>query len=579
MQNAKILVNNKEGIQYITIAESLRRDLDNYRKNYKLPFLAKTYHITKDVRIDILSSDINPYIHIYAQAEVEGFICHPRTGEFKLTQFNTNIQTEFGVLDTIEEHYIINSGGWDEKIKPITNIYHIPLVDGDGGSSILTKKQSDIFEETHGEYSYGNIYWTNGKKVISWKGPPGRHIPLPDHLQIPGLTTLDDIIEGISGDIKYYTPFSYNIYSKGKVLATAPEYNWSGLSIYPKVLGAAFQNNVLVLIAGVNKKNTEPSGFYDSVFITTNLKDWELIAEFPTTRHRLPYFFNSIGTSAVNRNRLINVDVLNKTATLTELENNSNVNATVSADFWNLNGASTTIVFREFKGTELVSLNTQAAFSESTTTQTNTEEVEVELPVYIEGELLCPTILGSDTPVVGTTYTLSNGTYCPSNVVWTFSGGTINQTTGTILSITGCGTATITATLENCTLSKTVRLPTGTWIFSHCEKLNVWAATHPDSPCSIAWNPFTPCYTRGTKIEGAIRSDYYFDCSGGTGVFGTLPCPTTGDYQLQHMSDALVAAGYENVAGFCDSGFTSSCPCYRQDLLPALRFVYTWECP
>lgn len=571
MKPAKILVNNEEGVQYITIAESLRKELDAYRNRYGFPSLAKEYYLAEDVRIEILSSDINPYIHIYTNPIAEGFITHPKSGDFKYEFFNKTDIGELGPIETQEQHYIVDGGGWDKNINPITTIYHIPAIDGDGGSSILTPvKDTASFKETHGEYSYGNIYWSNDNATLSWKGPPSRHIPLQDHLNIPGLTVLDDIEEKTTGELRYYTAFGPNIYSKGSVLVTAPEYNWSGISNKPKVLGAAIQNNILVLIAGVNKRyNTEEQGFYDSVFISTNNKDWELIGEIASSRHRLPYFFNKQGTSAVNRERLLHINAIDKQVSLETLPSNISTNIEVSSKFWNLGGQSNSVIFREYAEDTLVELPAVSIFDENTTITNTGDSITTDLPLYNEGILTCATIEGPNSAVVGSLYTLSGGTSCPENVVWSFSGGTIDAKLGIITNITGCGTAVVTATVGQCVSTKEVRLPSGTWIYKECISLS-----EPNACSQIYW---CEMYF-GTIYLGNTKEVYHILGSTGLGINGTEPCPAEYPYNDAETWDIMVGLGYQDMYAQGDPGCTSNYPCH-DPYKPWRKIVYTWECP
>lgn len=575
MKLAKILVNNEEGIQYITIAESLRKELDAYRNRYGFPSLAKEYHLAEDVRIEILSSDINPYIHIYTNPIAEGFITHPKSGDFKYEFFNKTDIGELGPIETQEQHYIVDGGGWDKNINPITTIYHIPAIDGDGGSSILTPvKDTASFKETHGEYSYGNIYWSNDNVTLSWKGPPSRHIPLQDHLNIPGLTVLDDIEEKTTGELRYYTAFGTNIYSKGSVLVTAPEYNWSGISNKPKVLGAAIQNNILVLIAGVNKRyNTEEHGFYDSVFISTNNKDWELIGEVASYRHRLPYFFNKSGTSAVNRDRVLHINAIDKQVTLEILSNATDINVQISANFWNLSGQGNSIIFREYNDDTLVELPAISTFEESTISTNTGEVITTDLPLYTEGSIKCPEIDGPDNANVGSSYTLvGSSAFCDTNVVWTFSGGSIGEKTGTIISINGCGSAIITATVGDCVITKEVALPNGTWVLdSHIDYL-------VDSGGTDTW-----CEQQGsTKICHVLYLRCYCDPSQSQ----TLPpanwpasCGPVPEVDTNLLIDPYNLIGENCIAQSAPYGgaYFTYRGVYRVDVVSTS--IYKWECP
>src|SRR5690606_19312502 len=116
--------------------------------------------------------------------------------------------------------------------------------------------------------------------------------------------------------------------------------------------------------------------------------------------------------------------------------------------------------------------------------------------------------------------------------------------------------------------SKEVRLPTGTWIFSHCEALESGGCTSS-----------VPCvYMQYTEYIGARRNTYRLACTVGAGVNGSFPCTSSAPYTSSDIFRMLVSMGYSNIGSFGDAGCTYNCPCYT-GIDPYERYVYYWECP
>lgn len=177
---------------------------------------------------------------------------------------------------------------------------------------------------------YGNVDWKGSANsddevpVLCWKGPSTRHFQVDDLISIPRYMVKDDItsmiIDGVTIETQHYTPFSPNVYEKGKVLYTYPN---GGALIYekgllktevkngitenvlttkgdrnPKVLGCAYIGESLVSVVGMSYKDlTNPKGkiggYFNEVYVGESRVGYE--------QHSRPianWFFNQSGTEA-----------------------------------------------------------------------------------------------------------------------------------------------------------------------------------------------------------------------------------------------------------------------------------------
>lgn len=128
-------------------------------------------------------------------------------------------------------------------------------------------------------------------------------------------------------------------------------------------------------------------------------------------------------------------------------------------------------------------------------------------------------INGSDAPVVGDTYGVSGGAL---PVTFSFDGGTIDNETGEVLSITSCGgpngngAVGIVSALDSCgnTASLEVRLPGGHWFQDSIEFSNKYAGDFDGSRCFDAYS--NSC---GSVSEVCV-DDYGFDSTAGGEYYG-----------------------------------------------------------
>lgn len=392
---------------------------------------------------------------------LDGFMMHPRTGPVTTKMFLKNE----GGSEVYEAHGIVNSPGYDSEHEPLASaVSAFPMVDDDQGSKNLQFVKEWLIDEETNE-NYGNLDWISPDdepRILTFKGPPGRHVPLNPTLDIPGCTVYDETVEGTYGDTTYYTPFTPNVYEEGEVLAVAPA----------KVLGVGLRDGLLVALCGENRR---PNGFWNVLYATRSMntkgevKDgaWYKVYEWCGSRPRLPWFFNQSCTQAVNGNQLLTFDPVEKTATLEGL-NDGDGAFSVSEEFWRVSANGSYTTAREFDGDQLVTLGASLVGQESSDFPSDIITSNDDLRVYFEGKFArAVVILGTETPTVGTAYSyqLTDGDVVCHPAKWSMSGGTIDPNTGTITAITGCGMGSVTVTFQDGpTATKPVRLPTGTWI-------------------------------------------------------------------------------------------------------------------
>lgn len=437
---------------------------------------------------------------------LEGFLFHPRTGPLKSVAFMKTVAGELGPIQVLEYHNIVNSPGYDVKHEVLDNSASaFPMYDGDDGTKNLRQANETEWEiDEEIEADYGNLDWQNGHedpdkvRILSFKGPPGRHMPLDPTMSIPGLTTYDETV----GETSYYTPFTKKIYEGGEVLEEAPD----------KVLGCALTRDSdgkewLVTVCGENRR---PDGFWNVVYAKQGSADWIKLQEFPGSRPSLPWFFNRSGTQAVNRTQLIELNVNSVSASIKDLNTGSG-QYEIAKDLWSVTASGQWDTLREFRGDELVTRYNSLTGYDKSVFPVDSDSSDADLRVYFEGKMAkTVTIIGSDAAAVGTQYTyqLSDGNVVCKAAKWSMTGGTINEDTGKVLTITSCGVGTISVNFQGQgpTGSKSVRLPTGTWIANNDRCCMKW-----DDLPAVA-KPYVTCneYNCGsyTMIIGTTKWVY-----------------------------------------------------------------------
>jgi hypothetical protein len=224
--------------------------------------LRATGAFPQGVMYQVISMDDVDIIRIWGGA-VAGFICHPRSDVFP--------------------------GGITPKGTPISAIYAYPLIDNDHGSFVLTGI-NDKWTVSRDVENYGNLDW-DGSEVLTWRGPPGRSIPLPNTTNVSGLSTL---LETIGVDI-YYTPYSGNIYQHGNVVAVAP-----GL-----VLGAAIYSGGIIAVVALKNPGWTQAVYTGAV--GAKATDWTLVSNINNNFPQSAWFFSDDTTEATDGNTLLTI--------------------------------------------------------------------------------------------------------------------------------------------------------------------------------------------------------------------------------------------------------------------------------
>ena len=326
----------------------------------------------------------------------------------------------------------------------------------------------------------GNLDWWNGDNdfptVLTWKGPLGRLVPFDISKEIQGFTTGDSLETDLTST---YTCFSPYIWSSGELLTTFPY----GGDLTAKVLGCAIQNDKLVVI--VNNHYSDRSGFFEQIWVATNsYKDWLQLYERQTSRPTVAWFFNQSGTRATQGNFEYSIDVESKIVTLetyptgsgqyvaSQTQNGTTVeNNIIHVGEW--------VVFSDYKQDTRVTASVKLDDRVEQNVNINVDETTEIVDVYFQGtQSYTPFIIVKSRPVGGDVETIAvgdrfavQGGYtpsCPLNPVEFTCAGVVFSG-GTVIAITGCGSATLTATQTSTTggsslvATQVVRKPVGTW--------------------------------------------------------------------------------------------------------------------
>lgn len=281
--------------------------LEERRKDLKEP-LAEEFYLVDGLTVHIRSSEDHNFIRI--TGGFSGFLCHPRTGEISLESFN---KWTFPV--TTEAHNMVMGNGFNPSGEGLPNgPFAYPLIDDDHGTRAVKLADKTWTENKKPPENYGNIDWKGPSgEILSWKGPPSRHFPINPFLEIPGLTQLDFYIESQHGDYSQYTPFSKNVYAKGKIKATAPNVNYprtdQDVDHGGQVLGAAYLTHngekwIVIIVKAIFTVAPAPrNGHFYQVYAakdgTIESGGWQFVGEKAISHNpSVPFFFNQSGIEA-----------------------------------------------------------------------------------------------------------------------------------------------------------------------------------------------------------------------------------------------------------------------------------------
>jgi len=191
-----------------------------------------------------------------------------------------------------------------DKSAVVTGPYTYPLVDGDHGTFFIkmTGKRDTpewvVLRPLPASENYGNVDFVCGPRVFSIRGPSGRQIPLNPLVSYTGFTALEEVLTTIEGDVSYYTPFSKDIYFRGKTSLVVPVVGVTAV----KVLAITTVVGVPVIIIGTNYRGVAnpdetTGGFYTEVW--KKVETWVRIGYTADSRHVQPWCFSKNGIEAV----------------------------------------------------------------------------------------------------------------------------------------------------------------------------------------------------------------------------------------------------------------------------------------
>lgn len=386
---------------------------------------------------------ISPVPNEIAVKIFKGFLCHPR---------------------------IFGGRGWNPKGEELPNgPFTYPLVDDDHGTRGLKWVNSAWKRVNSPPENYGNIDWLGDKnKVLSWRGPAGRHFAMDSTKHYPGFTVWDYTEMAGGLEVEHYTPYRNVIYRGGEIVQDF-------LEGY-KVLGCGVRKGKIVSVVGVDyagRPNPDGGmgGFYDEVYLEA-----ERIGFRSSSRPSTPWFFNSSGTEAVNGNAKLTISdkVDCEFSSIPPGVGTQRIVIPLDRSTWGLERNGSWDMFRDFSGLSERKVTLSVFDNESTTVQSSGNTENEYLPIMLSGTFPdTMTVTGPYAATVGAQYTAvisgpSGFISCADPVIeWSFSGGAINES-GIITDITGCGTETVTATVSGggFTLSGSmqVKLPIGQWV-------------------------------------------------------------------------------------------------------------------
>lgn len=234
-------------------------------------------------------------------------IAHPRTGSLSSKSYAGTVPAP------------IVRGGWDSTLTYFDSDYIYPILDDHKGTAVIDPKLSKV---EFINYDYGNYYIVNSldtTEIVSWKGPPAKHIPINQlSFNISGIEATDES-----------SSFDKYIYKAGEQYLLSPKCNdyLNALTQYKNeyglVLGCGFNNNKLLVVVAYTVSAPQgavdmtPYGPYVALWIyngatpdpqtknSDNIRvdGWERLAKakwYPYPYNTVPWSFNASGTSAVS---------------------------------------------------------------------------------------------------------------------------------------------------------------------------------------------------------------------------------------------------------------------------------------
>lgn len=406
-------------------------------------------------------------------------ICHPRSGKVVNLKYKRHYVDALNMVnsDSIPVAGVI--GGWKDGTDLLTSEYIFPLVDEDNASFIFTDADPINGEFVQDTGNYGNLYWTNGEDVLSWKGTPTRHFRLPSDTELPGLSTIETGRDVQGETLFEYTSFGFNVYQNGEVYLTAPKYSW------PKkadgnpegrclVLGAMLDDEGNTLIVTQSDRALAPvgakGGYYLMVWKESSAEGsvdgWLQIFEQQYTRNGLPWFGNKTGTEFVcgNGDKII----ISSTTTLTlAIPSEGTYNETGTGHI-TFNAKYNSAKFYEFIDNIIINSPVSMTFNASSSNASTADKyanTTLTIPIVVETpDTPTPLTVVGPPDVDGNMpeYTGNLADYNPSG--GSISGGTVSKEAPT-----GCGTGQVTITVTCAdgsgseTASLDVRISGGSW--------------------------------------------------------------------------------------------------------------------
>lgn len=251
-----------------------------------------------------------------------GIIFRPRSGAVVPVEYDQVVSDGLGGISVQAQYLPGVAGGWGNGEIPLATKSLFPLTDDDGASFVtsLADDGATIDGDFADDGDFGNLYWTNGKTgddlvILSWRGTPTRHFPVPSDTQILGFSMFETAQPGAVEDTPEYTAFGTELYQAGEA-TDAPLWSWpyNGSAVGGKclILGAMQDAAGIIYIVTQSDHYNAPQsaklgsslwhdlskpGFWLTLWKTgTQVNGWDLVMEASYGRNGLPWFGNSDGT-------------------------------------------------------------------------------------------------------------------------------------------------------------------------------------------------------------------------------------------------------------------------------------------
>lgn len=546
------------------------------------------WYFFDDCIIQLFKAEEAGFIRIIAEGG-HGIIFSPRSGDLVDTPFYYGVVDENGD-DVLDYTPAVVGSGWEPDGKdedgqkkfnlvPYTREDVFPDTVGKGNAVIYSQTRDtelpslmlSAFSFAKQKSNYGNLFWEyqsalnperNAAYVVSWKATPTIHFR--------------DTTK------QYDETFSNSVFINGKII-TAPGY----------VLGATYSNGIIFAILYVRSEvegvpaKLAGYSYQQGEWYEAHTED----DVFSMGYCGLPWFPSDGGTRFCETRTGTTANFVYKGRSPEDIHYYSVEKRSYPLDNQGEQEEKADLSYtKTYSGTDYFEMGhdgigedgivqlgepngCRIEFTQNITRTISGDSASNEQEFDLSSEVVRDSrggIQGDLYILAGSFYSLSNVVASHCDVNWTAPGAfTKSEDGGSIVmdSVTSCGTGQVTATLvggenDGQMWSMDVLLPTGTWVFDHCE----------GSPCTSAWPPYSPCYCIIESMGGTFKTIEYY-----SNITTIISCsdypPNPGKSCPEGWTDAR---SYNFTACYGDAGFTGGCcACHKYDFTT----FYRWVCP